>query len=215
MEKKIQGIMTVIAASFITSLCTTLLVAEQATKDLPENHNLELINQLKKEHETLRQDLDTIDFMQDILVKSHDDLSKEINEQSDDISDLQIETSPRTIAAFKPGEKGFTTIETGLGKIYVTLEDVQPYANGYKIKFRVGNPSFATLVDGNAEFTWGEEQEDGEKYVEWKEKLRTEEIAINEPLLPGRWNIIEVTAAPAEKHEIGFLQIKLLTINYR
>jgi outer membrane murein-binding lipoprotein Lpp len=41
--------------------------------------------------------------------------------------------------------KGFERIDTDTGSFFISVEDVQPYLDGYKLRLKIGNPSSATF----------------------------------------------------------------------
>ena len=49
-------------------------------------------------------------------------------------------------AQFDPQEAaGYSRIDTNVGTVLAVLDEVQPYLDGFVLKFQIGNPMFATF----------------------------------------------------------------------
>src|ERR1017187_7105635 len=59
------------------------------------------------------------------------------------------------IAYLTPGSRGYSPVRTDLGAITISLDDVQPYGNGTKIKLRFGNTTDAILDGVKAKVEYG------------------------------------------------------------
>jgi hypothetical protein len=109
----------------------------------------------------------------------------------------------------EPGK--FQRLDTNNGTLLISLKDAQPYLNGYKINFNVGNPSSATYNGFKAKLRWGKALSDGMDYGEWQKSLHDKEMTFVESLSPGTWNRIIVHLAPATSEELGTLQLSITT----
>lgn len=56
-----------------------------------------------------------------------------------------MKSQGETIAFINTGSTSFETIKTMIGTITVNIADVQPFANGSKVKLVFGNPHSANL----------------------------------------------------------------------
>lgn len=129
-------------------------------------------------------------------------------------------------------EKGFDRIDANLGTFFIVLDDVQPYADGYKISLRIGNPHFIKYSGIKMKVEWGKRRppspnpadfpKEGEflpKYTEWmqsedewKKQSKTKELSFVETLEAGAWTKIEITLSPATKEEIGHLRLSNMKV---
>ncbi len=57
---------------------------------------------------------------------------------------------------------------------------------------------------------WGEPQTD-ENFEAWYQSLKSQEITIDKPLLPGMWNNVTAILSPATAKETGFISLNLIT----
>lgn len=58
---------------------------------------------------------------------------------------------------------------------------------------------------------WGEAYTKDKNPNDWINSLKSEEIEINKPLLPGVWNKVTVVLSPATANETGFISLSLVT----
>lgn len=58
-------------------------------------------------------------------------------------------------ATLDPTAKGFTVIETSLGRFLLADTEVTPYLDGYSVRFKVGNLLAATLTGCKITARWG------------------------------------------------------------
>lgn len=130
-------------------------------------------------------------------------------------------------------EKGFGRIDANLGTFFIVPDDVQPFANGYKLLLRIGNPHSIQYSGIKMTIEWGKERATSPKindfakfdeYIkkytewqesegEWKKQLKTKELSIIETLEPGAWTKVEITLSPATKDELGHLKLSQMKIN--
>ncbi len=113
-------------------------------------------------------------------------------------------------AGFSPSTKEYSIIRTNNGDFLASLESVNKYADGYKVTFKIGNPSLITYSGVKARVQWGE-AEPADNLTEWLRSLKSQEITIDKPLLPGMWNSITVVLSPATAKETGFISLGLTT----
>lgn len=125
-------------------------------------------------------------------------------------TNLAAQTRPKS-ALFTPSDKGYSAIYTDVGVFLVSLDNIQPYANGYKATFQFGNPSAMNFDGAEIELRWGPSRpSDGfqtVKYSDWLGKFQTKKHSINRRLVPGSWNRVDVVIAPATAESIGQIEI--------
>jgi hypothetical protein len=96
--------------------------------------------------------------------------------------------------------KGFELARTDYGSFLVSLVDVQPYLDGYKVTLSIGNPLDADVTDGTISVKFGPSEADS---------LNTVSQAIEEPLAGGHWTNVSVTIAPARAEQLGYMGVSL------
>jgi hypothetical protein len=102
---------------------------------------------------------------------------------------------------------------------------VQPYADGQKLTFRIGNPSFVTFSGFKVKAKRGAKapqyKQDAQQpaaftawqasYSEWQRSLHEKEIDSAIELKPGIWNTVEIVLSPATVEELGYIEVSMLT----
>jgi hypothetical protein len=109
----------------------------------------------------------------------------------------------------------------------VLIEDAQPYLDGHKVRFLIGNPSSATLAGVKMQLKYGartpdyptgdvNSEEFSKALAAYSEKLTQLKAAeksldVNEAftLEGGRWTVVETAIAPSKPEEIGEIQVTL------
>lgn len=79
------------------------------------------------------------------------------------------------VIALLPSDTGYSTMKFDVGVLVVSLADVQPFANGSRIKLVFGNPTSARVQGLKLKLEWGGKE------------IKTREHTLTETLLPGSW----------------------------
>lgn len=109
-----------------------------------------------------------------------------------------------------PTSKSYQRLDTNTGTFLVSLQDVKPYAGGYKLNIHIGNPYVAGFVGYKLIIKWGKEI-NYENYDEWQKSIRSREVSITETLDPASWNKVELAISPATREELGYLELSMTT----
>lgn len=127
------------------------------------------------------------------------------------VESLQVRNSRPTSGVFSPANREFQVIHTDIGVFMVSLVDVTPYANGYKVRFHLGNPSYVDYEGVELELKWGPARPaDGFKtvsYADWQKRFKTGKQSITKRIRQGSWNPVEVTLIPATVEDIGHIEV--------
>jgi len=131
---------------------------------------------------------------------------REKSRLSDRITDVWLDYTNTTAgfsdkAVFEVGANGFSVIHNRGSIFYVELKQIQPYRDGFKVKFDVGNPMYATFKGLTAEIFWWFE-ETSKKSAKHK---------IGKELRPGSWTSISLIISPATREELKYIHLKLET----
>jgi len=124
--------------------------------------------------------------------------------------ELDAEKDRYSSILFDPSSKGYQRLDTSSGSFLVMLKDVQPYADGYKLKLHIGNTSSAEYSGFTLTAKWRKSFD----------KLTSEDLSkpqnektfnYTEKLLPGSWNTVSLILSPAQKEELEFIEISMST----
>lgn len=115
-------------------------------------------------------------------------------------------------AQFDPAaNEGFSRLDTSLGTFAVSLEDVQPFADGVRVRFLVGNLTAATVTAATLKVKWGTRLTPSVPYKRWKESLQEREVKVADPLKPGIWNNVSVTLPGTKAENLGYVELSMDT----
>jgi hypothetical protein len=97
----------------------------------------------------------------------------------------------------------------------VSLDEVVPYLDGYRVILNVGNPLGATYVGFNVKVRWGPRYDwskfDAVAYEKWEKSVQNKEVSFTDSLKPMAWNKVEIILAATKSDEFGFLEISIDT----
>jgi hypothetical protein len=136
-------------------------------------------------------------------------LDKRIDKVTSDITDLQIKGW--TFAQLNTSTKDYSVLQNDLGKFLISVQNVEKYANGYKLTLNIGNPNAITFNNVLATFSYGTPYDKSKDWKVWLDSLKTSQAYISKPLLAATWNRVVVVVAPAKEEDIGFITISLQT----
>ncbi len=140
-----------------------------------------------------------------------DALETKVTTLESSVADLQFSNTLRQynkMAYLTPGSDGYNTIETTLGVLTVSLENIKPYANGSKITLNFGNVTSATLSDVKATLEWGAVDDKG---LPVAEGVHARDVAFKKPFTQGAWTKAEVVLEGVPPVELGYVRVKNVT----
>lgn len=154
-----------------------------------------------------------------------DTLNKEVEQVKAQLKAVQrriffIESSQRAYktASFDVASaKGYQRLDTTTGSFLVSLENAQPYLNGYKLTFHIGNPSAAEYEGFKLTTKWGPEMDvekvgtDDSYFEKWQAAQHEKTTSFTEQLRPGTWNRVQVVVAPATAEQLSNLELSMET----
>jgi hypothetical protein len=116
------------------------------------------------------------------------------------VASLQLANIKNDAAWFDPQQQqAYLPISTPVGPVLFLLEKVEPYLDGFRITFRVGNPSAANLNGFEAEVEWGPKPEETSMP---SPPTKTITAKFTETIHAGSWNLVRVNVAPAKATDI-------------
>ncbi len=96
-------------------------------------------------------------------------------------------------------DKAYGTAHTPHGPLFITVEDVQPYANGQRLALTIGNPTMATFNGATLKIRHGE------SLLKSQEKT----VSITDVIRSGTWNKVNVVLAPATAAQLEYLSVEV------
>jgi hypothetical protein len=129
----------------------------------------------------------------------------------------ELQNAINTEAIFDPaGTEGFQKIDTNNGSFLIVLDGVERHLDGYKLRLRIGNPSYVTYNGGTINLAWGERYVPSDTlgfsgYTQWQNSLQRREHSFSDDIPPGSWKDIELTVAPVEREKFGHLAVSMTT----
>ena len=159
-----------------------------------------------------------------------DDLMRHVNNLERAVAQLQtqlvrtrLKQEANQTVSLSPSEpKTFQRLDASpSGTFLVSLEDVTPYLEGFKVRLNIGNPSVATYVGFTLNVKGGRNdnalnnREIDDKwqaaYDEWKASQWEKKFSFPGSLEPARWNVVEFVISPAKAQDIGYLEVGMET----
>lgn len=116
-------------------------------------------------------------------------------------------------------EHTFQRLDTDTGFFLISVEEVVPYLNGYKLRLKIGNPSSADYAGPKITVKWNK-QYPYDKYTqasfeEWQKAGQEKDASLTDILASGSWNKVEVIIAPATVEQLGFVTLTMSTDTVR
>jgi hypothetical protein len=137
---------------------------------------------------------------------------------------LQLEWLQSKTIFVDVSTQSYQCIDTNTGKFLIACDNVQPYADGQKLTFRVGNPNFVTFTGFRFKVKWGAKAPPYPQnappaavtawqasYTDWQKSLHEKDIDSAIELKPGVWNVAEIVLSPAKVEELGYLELSMTT----
>lgn len=128
---------------------------------------------------------------------------------------------------------GFDVLETysGSGLFYVSVNDVKPHMDGYKISFSIGNPLNVVFSNPKIILKWNmpyerlpykyldnkearkkRKEEKKKNFKKWKDSFKKlEHVVLGSGFAAGSWTDIEVFLTPANEKEIESIRFYIET----
>jgi hypothetical protein len=149
------------------------------------------------------------------LTKKVEALESSYSSLQSDVWELQAASSPYKTATFDPGEpSGYGRVDTSGGTFLVSVVNVTPYLDGFRVTCHFGNPSTATFHGFKLHLKWGPRFNSADKktnWLSWRAALREKDLSLADVLRPGAWNRVAFVVAPAKGDEFGHLEMSMDT----
>jgi outer membrane murein-binding lipoprotein Lpp len=133
------------------------------------------------------------------LTTKLDSLQKEIESLKADVA-LRDHSS----AYLTPGSDGYSILDTDVGRMTISMKDVQPYADGSKVTLQFGNLTSATVDGVKATVEWGSNEKG---FLDYMSSLRFREVAFTQSLRSGAWTSIPIVLEGIPPTQLGFVRV--------
>jgi hypothetical protein len=109
------------------------------------------------------------------------------------------------VAYLTPGSNGYSVVNSDLGLLIVSLDNIQPYASGSKVTLRFGNLMAGRINGLKAKLEWGSLDKKGKPI---NEKTKSREVKFNESLRSGSWTRVDVVLEGISPTELDFVRVR-------
>ncbi|HWZ95029.1 MAG TPA: hypothetical protein VNW30_07530 [Opitutaceae bacterium] len=103
-------------------------------------------------------------------------------------------------ASLSATTKGFELAKTEYGSFLISLVNVEPYLDGFRVTLSIGNPLDADISDGTISINYGTSSTDAHNSVSQ---------TIEQPIAGGHWTEVVIMVAPAKAEQLNYLGISL------
>ena len=111
------------------------------------------------------------------------------------------------VAYLTPGTRGYSVVRTDLAAVTVSLDDVQAYANGSKVKLNLGNTTNAKLDDAKMKVDWGSVDAKGTPINDEERTKDVKDVEVLKSMFAGSWTGLEVILEGMPPDKLGFVRI--------
>lgn len=119
---------------------------------------------------------------------------------------LEMARSQYDEVTIDPSTKSFQRLDSTVGVLLVSCQDVQPYANGFKVHLSIGNVTMATLHGFKLKVSWGPAYTDT-TVTDWTTARHSGEFDFTDDLLPGKWNKVAFALTPAQPRDLDYVSV--------
>lgn len=100
-------------------------------------------------------------------------------------------------------ERNYSVVKTAVGSLLFVVQDMTPYANGVKLKLKIGNPNAVNFDGIKINFSWGKDAKDA--------LSNNKEVDVPTVFVSGAWTFQDVVLTPAKTNEMGYLSVSAST----
>lgn len=160
--------------------------------------------------------------------KSTANTNQQISYLRNKLFELEITALQEKPATLSTSKKEYDLARTDMGSFPISVEKAEPYLDGHKLTFSIGNPLSAALtgakltikygkrmppfpVDANGQLDFGAEVQAKYKTEKeaWDKSLKTMEVGVNGNIGAGSWTSVEAILTPTKPEEVAYLQVSL------
>lgn len=152
------------------------------------------------------------------LEKEVKELSKTVEGMRSELTRVelnQVTNSHSSVTIDPASPKSFQRLDSSAGSFFVSLSDVVPFLDGYKVILNVGNPLDVTYSGFTLDVKWGPRYDYSKfsvpTYKAWSSQLKEQKFPYADSLRPGAWNKVSIIISPAKAEDLGYLELSIET----
>lgn len=123
----------------------------------------------------------------------------------DRVGKLEQAAASRQAVILKPGAAGYGLLESDMGRVAVTIANIEAYAGGSRVTLDFGNPSAARLSGMKARIEWGANDAKGLPMA--PTAAQSLSFTAPEPLPPGSWKQYVVDLPGVPPTQLGWVRV--------
>lgn len=144
-----------------------------------------------------------------VVLPNNDDTIIRLTKRLDEIEAKTLKIGWEKRAILAPSDTGYTLIMTDVGPMTLQIKGVSPFANGSRVKLRIGNLSSATLSGVETKMQWG--PVNGRGMMQYDKAAPESTIPISQRLEAGSWTEADVDLAQIPPAQFGQLIVSDVT----
>jgi hypothetical protein len=115
------------------------------------------------------------------------------------LSVIDLQKDLCTLATLSSASTGFVPLRTSTGfLLLLSLDAIESYLDGYKVKLRIGNSSSVTLSGLELNVNWGAQ-------LAYK-RARFRKASTPQDFIPGIWTPVEIVLPNTKATEVGTIE---------
>lgn len=146
-------------------------------------------------------------------------LEKNLTDLKNELSLYQFELGQKQqrydTVLLDPSSHGFQRLDTDTASFLVSVQNIVPYINGYKLTVNIGNPTTATFSGITIKIRWAKaydwHQFSTSSYAVWQKSIQEKSFPVTDDLRPGSWNSVDLLLLPAAADDLGYLELSMTT----
>lgn len=139
-------------------------------------------------------------------------LEERIKSLEERVIDLERQLREGNSVELNTTGQSYRQVKSSNGWFLVRVVKTEPYLNGYKVTFAIGNTSTARFGGFDLSVQWGTaEPPYSDKWSAWYHSLQSKDEHFPSDLFAGRWNEVEMILTPAKPNELGYLRLSMKT----
>jgi hypothetical protein len=207
MLKRWRGSVGLIVA---VSLCAQNNPSPTAAQPATAATTAARIAELQAEITNLRRSLsDLMRQYTEHLAKSPD--GSQMSDLIGRVQSLEVLRSVGKSAVFDPtSSDGYRTVDIDVGRLIVILDKAEPYMDGIRLTFKIGNPLSIGFKGFNMNVKWNRRISDTSD-PKWPADLRDKTFSLTPTLDPGSFTSVDVILPSTTATQCGFIQVEIET----
>lgn len=128
--------------------------------------------------------------------------TERLSERVDHLDNQMLDVTLRThaVAYLSPQDHDFVSIQSDVGLLTVSVENVTDYADGSRVRLKFGNPTSASIVRFSFHVSYGRGQFGNADD-------RGQDFTFSETLSAGTWHTLNIDLAGVPPNQLGHLSV--------